>query len=203
MAVTPYASGNWPMLTVPGYSETQIPKAPKTLQYLAPQPDLSRIQFLTQMAAGPGVRKLRKGLTGSLQEAGRAENPNVRALLSRGALSGYGEGLESVMGGARREGMSLYAPEFATTSEESKANWLAKREEASRNYETLLSKYFSQKPSGMSRPSGGRLPDTYTPPYKFPDEGSIDEIYQRNKLSATGVSQPSFMPANEIWARYQ
>lgn len=122
-----------------------IPAAPTPAPYFAPSPDLGRIQFLTQQAGAPGVRKLRMGLLRALQEGRRAENPNVQAMLAREAIAGYGEGLESVMGGARREGMGLYAPEFAAMGEEGRMNWLAQKEKEYADYLATLAQYKEEK----------------------------------------------------------
>lgn len=143
-------STSWPLIPLPKYEKTKLPAAPSISQYYAPTPDMGRIQLLTQEAAAPGVRKLRGGLTEALQTAARAENPNVQALLSRKALEGYGGGLEDIMGGARREGMGLYAPEYAALTEQEKMNWLAERERELMNYKAVLDKYYEQPKSGAT-----------------------------------------------------
>lgn len=153
MATTPLGGGTskWPMIGVPTYQVGQIPAAPTPSPYFAPSPDLGRIQFLTQQAAAPAARKLRMGLLGALQAGRRAENPNVQALLGRQAVAGYGEGLESVMGGARREGMGLYAPEYAASTEEGRANWLAAREKERSDYLAALEQYKPKKSMGLTK----------------------------------------------------
>ena len=80
-------------------------------EFKLPIRDEARIGSLTQKAAGPGMREMRKGL----REAQRRyyENPNVRRMTLRDAMAGYGMGIEKVMQGARREAQAEYEAEFA------------------------------------------------------------------------------------------
>ena len=191
MATTPSGTASkWPMLDIPTFQAGKIPAAPSPSSYFAPLPDTGRIQFLTQQAAAPGARKLRMGLLGALQASKRAENPNVQALLGRQAVAGYGEGLESVMGGARREGMGMYAPEYAAMTEQEKANWLAANEKERSDYLAVLEQYKAKLPVGMARPtsvSGEErmgLSD-------FGLSNDTDRIYQANKASMFGSGYPT------------
>ena len=191
MATTPLGTtSKWPMLEIPTFQAGKIPAAPSPSSYFAPLPDTGRIQFLTQQAAAPGARKLRMGLLGALQASKRAENPNVQALLGRQAVAGYGEGLESVMGGARREGMGMYAPEYAAMTEQEKANWLAANEKERSDYLAVLEQYKAKLPVGMARPtsvSGEErmgLSD-------FGLSNDTDRIYQANKASMLGGGYPT------------
>ena len=178
------------MLEIPTFQAGKIPAAPSPSSYFAPLPDTGRIQFLTQQAAAPGARKLRMGLLGALQASKRAENPNVQALLGRQAVAGYGEGLESVMGGARREGMGMYAPEYAAMTEQEKANWLAANEKERSDYLAVLEQYKAKLPVGMARPtsvSGEErmgLSD-------FGLSNDTDRIYQAYKASMLGGGYPT------------
>ena len=135
-----------PMINIPSYDPRKMPAAPMPKSFLPSRPDLGRIGFLTQEAAAPGVRKLRTGLQRLIQASGREENPNVRGLLNRQAMQGFGEGLSSVYGGARREGMGLYAPEYAATTEAEGMNWKQAREKELLDYESLMSRYNESKP---------------------------------------------------------
>lgn len=189
MATTPLGGGTskWPMIGVPTYQAGQIPAAPTPSPYFASSPDLGRIQFLTQQAAAPAARKLRMGLLGALQAGRRAENPNVQALLGRQAVAGYGEGLESVMGGARREGMGLYAPEYAASTEEGKANWLAAREKERSDYLAALEQYKAKEPMGMTKPSRYLGEERMgTSNFGLGGGGDSDRIYRANTASMLG-----------------
>ena len=60
-----------------------------------------RIRSLAQTRSAAGRRALREGLREAITRAGRAENPNVAALVTRQALAGYGRGLGEVVTGAQ------------------------------------------------------------------------------------------------------
>ena len=191
MATTPYGTtSKWPMLDIPTFQAGKIPAAPSPSSYFAPLPDTSRIQFLTQQAAAPGARKLRMGLLGALQASKRAENPNVQALLGRQAVAGYGEGLESVMGGARREGMGMYAPEYAAMTEQEKANWLAANEKERSDYLAALEQYKAKSPTGMAKPSRVSGEERMGLS-NFGLSDDTDRIYQANKASMLGGGYPT------------
>ena len=186
MATTPSGTtSKWPMLEIPTFQAGKIPAAPSPSSYFAPLPDTGRIQFLTQQAAAPGARKLRMGLLGALQASKRAENPNVQALLGRQAVAGYGEGLESVMGGARREGMGMYAPEYAAMTEQEKANWLAANEKERSDYLAALEQYKAKSLTGMAKPSRVSGEERMGLS-NFGLSDDTDRIYQANKTSMLG-----------------
>ena len=191
MAMTPSGTtSKWPMLEIPTFQAGKIPAAPSPSSYFAPLPDTGRIQFLTQQAAAPGARKLRMGLLRALQMAKRAENPNVQALLGRQAVAGYGEGLESVMGGARREGMGMYAPEYAAMTEQEKANWLAANEKERSDYLAALEQYKAKPPADMVKPSR-YLGEERMGLSNFGLSDDTDRIYQANKTSMLGGGYPA------------
>ena len=160
------ASTATPMLNVPSYDPRKIPAAPIVSPYVASTPDLKRIRFLTQEAAAPGIRKLRTGLAGALQTARRAENPNVQGLLGAKAISGLGEGFSSVMGGARREGMGLYAPEYAAMTEMGRENWEQERQKGLLDYEAIMKAYGADKPL----PKSALMPSTSGRQYDYPSK---------------------------------
>ena len=191
MATTPSGTASkWTMLDIPTFQAGKIPAAPSPSSYFAPLPDTGRIQFLTQQAAAPGARKLRMGLLGALQMAKRAENPNVQALLGRQAVAGYGEGLESVMGGARREGMGMYAPEYAAMTEQEKANWLAANEKERSDYLAALEQYKAKPPTGMAKPTNVSGEERMGLS-NFGLDNDTDKIYQANKASMLGGGYPT------------
>jgi hypothetical protein len=76
----------------------------------APTYDEQRVHVLGQQVAAPGIRALRNKLN---QVANQSfQNPNVKRVTLRDALSGYGQGLESVMAGAQRQGQAMYQSEY-------------------------------------------------------------------------------------------
>lgn len=88
-----------------------------------PERDERRVASLRQKAAAPGVRKLRTALNRALVRS--YENPNVARMVTRSALTGFGEGLESVMGGAGREAEAQYRSELGLQVQEVTANYQA------------------------------------------------------------------------------
>jgi len=81
-----------------------------TISGSLPVYDTGAVEKLTQRFAAPGIRNLRSAVQDVQQ--GYYENPNVKAHTVRESLAGYGQGLESVMGGALKEGASVYGQEY-------------------------------------------------------------------------------------------
>ena len=88
-----------------------------------PKRDERRVERLRQQAAGPGVRKLRTALSRALVRS--YENPNVAKMITRSALAGYGEGLESVLSGASRTAESQHQAELNISTQEALGNYQA------------------------------------------------------------------------------
>lgn len=92
-------------------------------QFEVPGYDRARIRGLTQQVAGPQVSALRGGLLRSLQYARSSANPNVRGLLSRQALQGYGAGLGGIMGRAGVGAREQYTQERAPLLRAAEMDW--------------------------------------------------------------------------------
>jgi hypothetical protein len=75
-----------------------------------PAYDESKVEGLAQRFAAPGIRKLRNAVQETQQ--GYYENHNVKRMTLRDSLAGYGQGLESVMGGALEKGASVYGQQY-------------------------------------------------------------------------------------------
>ena len=93
----------------PGTPETPIAPAPPT-PYNLPVYDTSKVEGLAQRFATPGIRNLRHSMQDVQQ--GAYDNPNVKRMTLRDALAGYGQGLESVMAGALKEGTNVYGQQY-------------------------------------------------------------------------------------------
>ncbi len=151
-----------------------MPEYPTPPQYVPPSYDRGRVRGLTQQVAGPQVSNLRGGLLRSLQDARSSENPNVRGLLGRQALQGYGAGLGDIMSragaGARSQYEAERAPEIYGAQAEYGAG-LAKSQaeyQAAINERSLLSQRMLQetgqqpvhsvtrRPSSVLTGGGGR-----------------------------------------------
>jgi len=93
----------------PGTPIPDIPPAPPT-PYNLPVYDTSKVEGLAQRFATPGIRNLRRSMQDVQQ--GAYDNPNVKRMTLRDALAGYGQGLESVMAGALKEGTNVYGQQY-------------------------------------------------------------------------------------------
>jgi hypothetical protein len=97
--------------------------------YQAPSWNESAIDTLQQKRAAPGLRALR----GQMNRASNvsSDNPNVKRMTLRDALSGYGQGLSSVMGQAGATAAGEYGNQYAQTSENAQAKWQSEAQAAS------------------------------------------------------------------------
>ncbi len=115
-----------------------------------PKRDERRVERLRQTAAGPGVRKLRTALSRALVRS--YENPNVAKMITRSALAGFGEGLESVLSGASRTAESQYQSEIGRDTQEAFAN-----------YQATLSEYMAKAKSVTTQTTKQVFADTLNP----------------------------------------
>ena len=107
-----------------------------------PVRDEARIGSLTQKAAGPGLRELRKGMR---EAQGRYyENPNVRRMTLRDAMAGYGMGLEKVMGGARREARAEYEGEYAGQMTKAQLEYQGQAQQVMSQYQNAWREYLAR-----------------------------------------------------------
>ncbi len=125
----------------------EYPKAPA---YVPSEVDTSRIAFLTQQAAAPGLRGLRRELQGVLSK--RYDNPNVQSMVAERALSGYGDGVADVMGSAGRQGLSLYAPEYQSQTQADRYDYTAEVNRLNADYQAALQDYYNEQ----ARKTSGR-----------------------------------------------
>lgn len=93
---------------IPTLSSAEVPT------YERPEYDEGKVQSLTQQHAAPGVRTLREAYQTA---AARLPSDPKSRLTLRDALKGYGTGLESVMGGARKTARAEYGQEYGYESE--------------------------------------------------------------------------------------
>jgi hypothetical protein len=98
---TPYATVQTQQTVAPG-------AAP---EFKAPEYDEGAIKSKTRTIAAAGLRRLRMALSGALSKA--YENPNVRRMVLREALAGYGIGVAGVMGQATQAAGAEYSREYA------------------------------------------------------------------------------------------
>jgi hypothetical protein len=97
------AGGQGAAPTMPELATPELPEQER------PEYDESKVQSLAQQHAAPGVRTLREAYQTAASRL--PSNPQSRLTL-KDALKGYGTGLESVMGGARKTARAEYGQEF-------------------------------------------------------------------------------------------
>lgn len=83
-----------------------------TPTYKPPAFDQARISSLQEELMGAPMGQLRRGLQQSLVGSRYIENPNVRAMMERETMGGYGQGIASIRGGAGGEAYNRYMPEY-------------------------------------------------------------------------------------------
>jgi len=103
-----YYNSDGTQRTVPLGTESTAPAPPTP--YNLPVYDTSKVEGLAQRFATPGIRNLRHSMQDVQQ--GAYDNPNVKRMTLRDALAGYGQGLESVMAGALKEGTNVYGQQY-------------------------------------------------------------------------------------------
>lgn len=122
--------GDRPTLELPEFTPSDAlfeppPYTPYELtpyeEFEAPEYDPSQIRGRTQDIATPRTRRLQESLTQAL--SGTIENPNVRRMLERGALSGYSLGLEDIMGAARGQARGEYEQEYEELYDVTSREW--------------------------------------------------------------------------------
>jgi len=125
------------------YKSGQLPGMGELPVYEAPKWDEERIKSLAQRIAAPGLRNIRQ----QVQRASTmpSTNPNIRAMTLREALSGYGQGLESIMGGARSGAGQEYAREYGTKESEARANYEAKKQKMFAEYQAAYADYMAKE----------------------------------------------------------
>jgi len=96
----------------PGFGGEGMPMGPAPELNL-PEYDEDKVSSLTQKRAAPGVRRLREATRSAMSET--YDNPNVKRMTVRDALSGYGTGLENVMAGAGRSATQEYGQQYAAS----------------------------------------------------------------------------------------
>ena len=80
-------------------------------EYEKPVWDEGEIRKLSRKIQAPSVRRLRQQVQQVVSK--HYENPNVRSLMLRNALQGYGIGLEHVLSGAETQARGEYAQRYS------------------------------------------------------------------------------------------
>jgi hypothetical protein len=93
---------------------------------------MSQVNSLAQRIAAPSIRSLRTAVQDVQQ--GVYDNPNVKAMTVRQALAGYGQGLESAVGGSLSTAANIYnVPYQAQAQSALQANQIASNQKMQSN----------------------------------------------------------------------
>ena len=103
-------------------------------EYTAPEYDEGRIKKLTAMGAGAGLRALRSQVQAAASKT--YKNPTQKRMTLRDALAGYGQGIGSVLAGARAGAVSEYNTEYGIAADTAKTRYQAESTEKKAAYET-------------------------------------------------------------------
>jgi len=155
-----------------------VPERGAMPEFAAPGYDDREVRKLTQKHAAPGTRKLREAVQIAMSRD--YDNPNVKRLHLRDALSGYGSGLESVMAGAGRAATAEYGERYGIEHDAAVKRYSAEMQGREEKYEDdllreklryghekenedELERLFEESggPTGPSRFSGGARPGFY------------------------------------------
>lgn len=100
--------------------------------FQAPTWDERKITGLTQAAAAPGVRRLRRQAGRALPGGYSPQEIQAR----RAAITGYGGGLAEIMGGARAAGRAQYGEQYGREFEAARLGHMGELEEARLGWQT-------------------------------------------------------------------
>ena len=130
-----------PMYDLPDRPEFEVPefKTPEMYNvpdFEKPEYDEGEVKSRARKKAAPYLRTLRSELQRASTQ--QYENPNVRSMSLRDAMTGYGQGLESIMAGAESQARAEYGQEYAMDYESAKINYQSGVELARDEYETLM-----------------------------------------------------------------
>ena len=73
------------------------------------------------------------------------DNPNVKRLAFREALSGYGEGLSNILTDAERQAVAEYQPQYQAEALENMQNWQAEIARQRNEFNAALSAYLNRR----------------------------------------------------------
>ena len=125
--------------------------------YNIPEMNRGRIGELTELGMGPGMGKLREGLSRALLESRYSTNPNVKAMGMKSALSGYGTGITDIRSGASREALNQYMPEYAAQIGKSQSEYQTNVQRVRDQFTADLENYY-KKGTQVQTPIEGRRP---------------------------------------------
>jgi hypothetical protein len=111
-------------------------------EFQAPEWNAREISRMAQAKAAPQVRRLRASVQQAMSRP--YENPNVRAMTLREALSGYGQGLESAMAGAESAAQAEYGRRYQTEQQSKAMTYQANIQRMQMEFQAALQDYMKQ-----------------------------------------------------------
>lgn len=109
--------------------------------YKPPERDESEERRFRREYMGPGMAQVRRSTSEAMISSRQLDNPNARALFVKQALSGVGEAVEQVAGGAQKQARAESARRYAEDVANYQNMWTAKiLPEAQANYEAQWNK---------------------------------------------------------------
>jgi hypothetical protein len=121
-----------PVYKPPSYGAAPVYNAPQYRDlptYTAPEWNEAEIDALTQKRASSGLRAMRQQV--NRVSGMSADNPNMKRMTLRDALSGYGSGISNVMGSAAQVAAGEYGNKYARTSANEAAEYQSEAAKAS------------------------------------------------------------------------
>lgn len=119
------------------------PEAPEVGAFAAPPWRESEIRRLTQMKAGPGLRRLRRE---AQRVAGQYfENPNVKRMTVREALAGMGIGMGSILTGAGGAAAQEYGMQYGREYGAALTSYQAQTNAAMAAYQAAWQAYLAER----------------------------------------------------------
>ena len=122
--------------------EGPVPTMGQVPEFEIPEWDRRAIGRMAQAKAAPQVRRLRRSVQRAM--ARPYENPNVRAMTLREALSGYGQGLQSAMVGAEAAAQAEYGRRYQTQYQARMAEYQANLQKLQSEFQAELQDYLKQ-----------------------------------------------------------
>lgn len=147
-------------------TQTFVPSGPAPTyeagKFSGPEYDEDRISALSQRFQAPGVRRLRREVRSAT--GGSYDNPNVKRMVLRDALAGYGQGLESVTAGAYKSALGQYGQEYGRAWDTAMTNFQAQESAKAQNFSSAMEAWqktgttVRKTGSGVGVPSSGATP---------------------------------------------
>jgi len=134
----------------------------KAPEYKEPEEDPNVYAKEREIAMGPGLRALRQGTREAIMTASSLDNPNAKSEFIKDALTGYGEGLESVTSGAHKQARQVQMDKRNQQLETYRIKYKAQSDAYMINYQNKINKiatdYANQQAQSQQEAAMGVAP---------------------------------------------